>query len=82
MPAGGKVTHGMTNTSEYRIWQDMRKRCGNQRHKSYPDYGGRGVAVYPEWESSFAAFFLAVGPRPSASHTLDRVDNSRGYEPG
>ena len=35
-----------------------------------------------EWASSFTAFLNAVGPCPSASHSIDRIDNERGYEPG
>lgn len=35
-----------------------------------------------EWAESFPAFFAAVGPRPSPLHSIERIDNSRGYEPG
>jgi hypothetical protein len=27
------------------------------------------------------AFFADLGPRPSLGHSLDRLDNARGYEP-
>lgn len=30
----------------------------------------------------FALFFLDLGPRPSPKHSLERVDNACGYEPG
>jgi hypothetical protein len=36
----------------------------------------------PEWRGSFSAFFAHVGPRPSRRHTVDRIDNEKGYEPG
>lgn len=29
----------------------------------------------------FESFFADMGARPSPRHTLDRIDNSRGYEP-
>ena len=72
--------HGMSNTSEYHIWQGMRARCGNQSHKQYEDYGGRGITVCQRWESSFAAFYGDMGPRPEGL-TLERVDNDGPYSP-
>lgn len=35
-----------------------------------------------EWMADFAAFYRAVGPRPSALYSLDRIDNNKGYAPG
>ena len=32
--------------------------------------------------TSFEQFMEEVGPRPSAKHSLDRIDNEKGYEPG
>jgi hypothetical protein len=59
----------------------MKDRCLNSAHRSYPGYGGRGIGVDPRWLESFAAFIADVGPRPSPRHSLDRVDNDRGYWP-
>ena len=61
-----------------------RARCFDEAHKNYADYGGRGITVYRNWLGArgFLRFLLHVGPKPSNSHTLDRIDNSRGYEPG
>jgi hypothetical protein len=60
----------------------MKERCGNPRSDDFPRYGGRGIAVCERWRESFAAFLADVGPRPSPHHTIDRIDNARGYEPG
>jgi hypothetical protein len=38
--------------------------------------------MYEPWIKDFGAFYAHVGPRPSMQHTLDRIDNNRGYEPG
>jgi hypothetical protein len=74
--------HGMRNTAEYRAWLGMRARCHVKTHKAYASYGGRGIEVCPAWRDDFSAFFASVGPRPTPKHSLDRTDNSRGYEPG
>jgi hypothetical protein len=58
----------------------MRDRCGNRRNTDYRYYGGRGVAVCDQWQD-FANFWDDMGARPTPAHTLDRIDNDRGYEP-
>ena len=75
-------THGMRQSPEYGVWTSMVQRCHNPNCKRYQDYGGRGICVCQEWRDSFAAFLSHVGPRPSPSHQIDRIDNARGYEPG
>lgn len=76
------TTHGMSQTGEHRIWAAMKSRCTNRRLRQWKNYGGRGIRVCQEWMDSFEAFLLYVGPRPSALHTIDRIDNDCGYEPG
>jgi hypothetical protein len=75
-------THGMSYQREYGVWATMINRCHNPRVRSYADYGARGIAVCERWRSSFVAFFADMGQRPSAKHSIDRIDNNRGYEPG
>jgi hypothetical protein len=60
----------------------MKQRCTDENCKYYYRYGGRGIKVCQEWMDSFQAFFDHVGPRPSKRHTIERVDNDKGYEPG
>lgn len=73
------TTHGMTNTPEHRIWSQMKSRCSDSSHKSYKDYGGRGIAICDRWKESFELFFEDMGSRPSKSHSIERVDNEQGY---
>jgi hypothetical protein len=75
-------THGMSRTLIYGIWTQMKKRCHNPKDKSYPEYGGRGIHVCERWRNSFPAFLEDMGPRPSPAHSLDRIDGTKGYEPG
>lgn len=77
-----KGKHRRYRSPEWSAWRDMRARCLNPKHRGYPDYGGRGIAIFPEWQASFAAFLRDVGERPSPAHSLDRIDNSLGYRPG
>lgn len=74
--------HGLHGTSEYNVWKMMKQRCHNPKHENYRYYGRRGIFVCSRWRSSFRRFLLDVGSRPSMLHTLDRIDNSKGYKPG
>jgi hypothetical protein len=38
--------------------------------------------MHPGWVNDYAAFFQYIGLAPSSAHTVDRLDNSKGYEPG
>lgn len=60
----------------------MIQRCYDENHVSYERY--KDIVVCDEWrgKGGFEAFFQEVGPRPSERHSIDRIDNSKGYEPG
>lgn len=60
----------------------MKRRCYDPKCARFEYYGGRGVIVCDQWRGSFDRFFLDVGPAPSRSHTLDRIEPTKGYEPG
>ncbi len=62
-------------------WDTMLQRCTNPKHAQFHDYGGRGIQVHPDLRT-FAGFLAVVGERPSSKHSLDRIDNEKGYEPG
>ena len=73
--------HGMSNTPEYTTWNGMRRRCGDEKNPSWPSYGGRGIGVCEQWQNSFVQFFTDMGRKPSPAHSLERIDNSKGYFP-
>lgn len=75
------LVHGMRGSSEYRVWQAVKRRCLCPTDKDYPRYGGRGIDIDPEWVSSFEEFFAHIGPRPDGT-SIDRIDVQRGYVPG
>lgn len=74
--------------SEYGIWNMMHVRCEDPRHEAYKHYGGRGIKVCFEWNKinpdgkGFERFLEHVGKRPSMAHSIDRIDNDKGYQPG
>lgn len=81
----GNTTHGHTfsrkPTKEYRSWQSMKARCCNSNHKSYKNYGGRGITVCERWKYSFEAFLSDMGDAPSKTSTIERIDTNGDYEP-
>ncbi len=38
--------------------------------------------MYDSWLTSYENFLADVGRRPSAEHSLDRINNDGNYEPG
>jgi hypothetical protein len=80
-------THGQSSkyggkTPEYSAWSHMKQRCLDPECDIYENYGKRGITIYATWISSFESFFEYMGPRPSAHHSIDRIDNDGNYEPG
>jgi hypothetical protein len=59
----------------------MIRRCTNPQDRQWAYYGGRGITVAPRW-LALENFLADMGPRPSPRHSIDRIDNARGYEPG
>ena len=85
-----RATHGDSKRGKYRrlynVWHSMRDRCLNPGCHAYPDYGGRGIQICPEWSDyrKFKAWAIAAGYDPDALYgqcTLDRIDCDRGYCP-
>lgn len=77
-----KTGHGGNGTRLYGIWRGMKSRCYNQNRDRYPDYGGRGITVCPEWLNDFAAFRdWALSNGYADDLTIDRIDDNKGYSP-
>lgn len=70
----GHTTNSGLSSLTYTSWHSMKTRC--RRDVRYIDMG------YCERWDSFENFLEDMGERPSRDHTLDRIDNSLGYEPG
>ena len=73
--------HGGYYLPEYGIWAGMKNRCCRPKSRDYEFYGGRGIIVCERWMNSFQNFYADMGSRPSKSHSLDRIDGNKNYEP-
>ena len=82
-PPGVQGRTRWTETSAHAAWRTARTRCTRPSNKDFPNDGGRGVTVCPEWIASFDAFLTHIGPKPRPAHSLDRFpDNDGLYAPG
>ena len=72
--------HHKSRTPEYRVWAAMIQRCMNPNSTNYKRYGGRGITVCIPWLCSFEQFVADMGPRPPG-HSIDRINNDKGYSP-
>lgn len=67
-------------TRTYQIWAGMKQRCLNPANPSYKDYGGRGITLCERW-ITFEGFLADMGECPP-NHSIDRINNNKGYQPG
>lgn len=66
----------------------MKTRCKNSNHRSYKDYGAKGITVCERWESfdnfaddmasSYQKLASEIGEK---SVTIERIDPTMGYKP-
>ena len=72
----------------YACWRNIISRCYDPRRSDYERYGGRGIFVCDRWRfgadgiDGFVFFAKDIGPAPSPEHSIERIDNAGGYEPG
>lgn len=83
---GRNATHGHAGKGKnrnpiYSVWASMVQRCTNPKDRNWKHYGARGITVCDAWRS-FPAFYSDMGDPPTDNHTLERIDNGRGYDVG
>lgn len=69
-------------------FSNIKQRTTNPKNPDYKFYGQKGIRLCPQWRSKrygcwrFMLYILGtIGHRPEG-YVLDRINNSRGYEPG
>jgi len=79
----GDSPHGK-RAKEYTCWIMMKQRCLSANHPQWGDYGGRGISVCKRWldeRNGYTNFLSDVGRAPTSKHTIDRINNDKGYKP-
>lgn len=76
----GESVHGELSP-EYRIWLGMKARCERPSEPGFTDYGARGIRVCDRWRDCYEKFLSDMGRRPTARHSIDRIDVNGHYEP-
>lgn len=72
-------THGFSKSAEYRAFRNAINRCNREADPRYKSYGGRGIEFRFK---SFEEFIGHIGEKPSADHSLDRINSDGHYEIG
>lgn len=64
-------------------WQSMINRCTNKNHKSYKNYGGKGIQVCQDWLYDYNNFYdWAITNRyDQQGKQIDRIDVTGNYTP-
>ena len=76
-----RIKHNGRYTRLYGIWRGMKERCLTPTHKDYPNWGGRGVTICPEWRDNFGVFRDWAMSNGYEEHlTIDRINNDGNYE--
>lgn len=86
-----RIIHGESSHSkkagkgspEYRTWSGIKTRCLRSQGDSrkWENYGGRGITICERWRCSYVSFLEDMGRRPSAKHSIERIDTNGNYCP-
>lgn len=77
-----QIKHRLSRTPIYRIWQAMKSRCYDRKYHAYKYYGGREIKVCNFLFDSPDNIISVIGGRPTAQHSIDRIDNHGNYSCG
>lgn len=73
--------HGAYLDKLYQVHRSIIQRCFNSKHRSYKDYGGRGISLFTPWKEYkvFQAWAISTGYKRGL--TIERIDVNQGYTP-
>lgn len=77
-----KITHNLSKHPLYSVYQDMNRRCYDDKCEAYKNYGGRGITVCEEWKESVKTFVdwgMENGYKKGLELDRERVNGN--YEP-
>ena len=72
------------NKRLYKRYQNIKKRCYDEKCNSYKNYGKRGIKMCRKWQGkngfkNFLNWSINNGYSPELQ--IDRIDNDKGYSP-
>lgn len=73
------TTHGKSKIPEYAAWLAAKARTTNPNGVQAKDYIGRGIVMEESWLNDFESFLADMGPKPTAKHSLERLDVNGNY---
>lgn len=62
------------------IWNLMKARCYKPQCPEFKHYGDRGILMCDAW-LYFDNFVTDMGEPPTSKHSIERLDNNKGYQP-
>lgn len=71
--------HGLWRTPIYECWAQMIKRCYKPWCRAYGAYGAKGIKACEHLRISALNLLVVMGERPTADHSIDRIQNKLGY---
>jgi len=69
------VTHNMSGSDIYNVWQQMKDRCYNSKSKAYKYYGKKGVSICSGWLKFEGFLEWAMSNGYKKGLTIDRRDS-------
>ncbi len=76
------IPPGFSKDPVYRTWHEVMRRCYDKRRKGYKKYGAVGITVCEFLRCSPVNLLIQIGPKPSKTHSIDRIDNLGNYSCG
>jgi hypothetical protein len=70
--------HWMSLSPEYSSWRCIFRRCTDKSVPSYKNYWWKWITISFK---NFEEFYSYMWPRPWKEYTVDRINNSKWYEP-
>jgi hypothetical protein len=74
----GIVTHGMSATAFYHVWQGLKTRCTNANSNKYKYYGAKGIKYDVRWRG-FENFYDDMHKSYKEGLTLERINPDSDY---
>jgi hypothetical protein len=73
-----RISHHLSRSRQYKIWQSMKTRCSNESNPNFTKYGAKGIKYDPKWET-FDGFWEDMQYGYSTDKTIERKDSRGPY---